>query len=185
VDSTILGKPFKIYSFSPMDSANLTKKTIRSMLIENDVWHFPVLCKNKYIGDLTVAKSPEGKWGESGLSSGLKTFHKVREQWPETKGFHPVLINMWPAIGYYFWIPEVDDYNISPLENSNRIPLENRLRVANHLRNDTLKQKVQEALNSNPEPDYSKLGNITTFRQIIRVTKEEFEKSGFNHGAKK
>jgi hypothetical protein len=53
------------------------------------------------------------KWGAGVFDGCSDVWQKLFEAWPDSEGYNPVLV----YIGFdrYFHIPEIDDYNLTPL----------------------------------------------------------------------
>jgi hypothetical protein len=105
-------------------STIMQKKTIWA-------WMFPVLAKGKCIATLTIGKTEKHpEWHvvdvRSTGSKKMDEWEHVRKSWPPSKGYHPVIVNLFS--GYkYFHIPEIDDYNLTPLY---RLPFDSLSRSA-------------------------------------------------------
>jgi hypothetical protein len=103
-----LGQPFKVHTITP--TALLGAKAgsrIRDMLEETKLWYFPVMI-NDQVRALLVVDYLQGQWravslGYANLARGLGT---VRQRWPRSQGYHPLLIAVFQAREYLVLVPE-------------------------------------------------------------------------------
>ena len=77
----------------------------------------PILIENESKAMLVVDRDGD-QW--KAVSLGYAALgHELKElltQWPESKGFHPQLIAVFQAKQFYFTVPEVDDFNLTPIK---------------------------------------------------------------------
>jgi hypothetical protein len=94
-------------------------------------WMLPVIIKGKCIATLTIGKTEKNpEWHAMELvspgSKKMDPWEHVRESWPESAGYHPVIVYL--TSGHkYFHIPEIDDNNLTPLY---RLPFDSLSRSA-------------------------------------------------------
>jgi len=117
LEKAALGEPFPLYTITPQTLFNSASGSPVSSLISSaGSWFFPVLVNGEARNILTVDQMA-GSWkavaiGKAALARELQ---KVREQWPEAKGYEPKLVAVFQATAYFFTVPEKDDYNLTPL----------------------------------------------------------------------
>lgn len=98
-------------------AANSSVSTANEAILATDNWFFPVT----YTGcsrALLVVGPVNGEWqsvalGYAGLARELE---RVRDQWPERKGYHARLVTSFQAQRHLFTIPEVDSPNMTLLQ---------------------------------------------------------------------
>ena len=112
-----LGAPLQMLTITPaaIDKSS-SSRTVSSILSETGMWFFPIQIESESKAMLVVDRD-DGTWkavsfGYAGLSHEL---NELLAQWPDSKGFHPQLIAVFPAMRFYFTVPEVDDFNLTQI----------------------------------------------------------------------
>lgn len=116
-----LGKPFKIYQFlnTTADSSARKKNNIRLHVIPlKECWYVPLM----YNGDMkdffcVLQNNKTGEWEvvDFDYQGCAAEYTKIKKVWSEEKGFHPVLIRVGINPKWFFWVPEVNTSNATPL----------------------------------------------------------------------
>jgi hypothetical protein len=169
-DDTILksnlGKVISWHFFNLDSLSNININTSIKSLIDTrihtpEIWDFPVEYKGEPRVMISVAFNDNiGQWQivDMGLVRLAKVIDKIRKQWPENKGFHPIFIKM----GYkrpkmFFSIPEVDGKNLTSLGIKHSFRYDTLMPSPNY----NLSNKIDnEIINDIESHDYSKLGKI-------------------------
>ncbi len=113
-----LGKPFNLHKIAPSEISQFKSgDSVSSIISKTNLWYFPVLLNNK-IKSLLVVDTLNGKWAavSLGYTNLAKELAKIRQQWPESKGFTPKIIIVFQANKYLFTIPEIDEYNLTLID---------------------------------------------------------------------
>ncbi|HTL59635.1 MAG TPA: hypothetical protein VL361_28450 [Candidatus Limnocylindrales bacterium] len=89
---------------------------ISSLLSETGMWFFPVLIESESKAMLVVDRV-DSSWKAVSLGYAAlgHELNDVLAQWPESKGFHPQLIAVFQAKQFYFAVPEMGDFNLTPI----------------------------------------------------------------------
>ena len=80
------------------------------------MWFFPVIFKGEVRAMLTV-ELMNGAWQAVSLGKAplARELAKVRNQWPESRGYSPKLVVVFQAGAYLFTLPRKGDSNLTPL----------------------------------------------------------------------
>lgn len=116
-DQACLGKPFKLYTITP-DSLFKYKPegSIYSIMSETTNWYFPIVLENNTKTILVVAKANnEWKAVTLGYAALGRELAKIRQMWPKSKGYNPLLIGIFQAKEFMFTVPEKDAYNLTQI----------------------------------------------------------------------
>jgi hypothetical protein len=112
-----LGAPLQMLTIRPaaIDKSS-SSATVSSILSETSMWYFPIRIESESKAMLVVDRDG-GTW--KAVSFGYTSLgHELNEllaQWPDSKGFHPQLIAVFPAKRFYFTVPEVGDFNLTQI----------------------------------------------------------------------
>jgi len=116
-----LGGPSQMLTITPaaIEKSSFST-TVSSLLSETSMWFFPIKLGNESKAMLVVDRDEGGTWkavslGYAGLGHEL---NGILAQWPESKGFHPQLIAVFQAKQFYFNVPQVDDFNLTPIRSA-------------------------------------------------------------------
>jgi hypothetical protein len=91
---------------------------VSSVIKPLDLWAVPLLNKDVTKVLMIIAKPPrDPKWQVLGYGHGSvgRSWEKIRQIWPESAGYHPVLIFAPSDPRGFFYIPEKGDKNLTPL----------------------------------------------------------------------
>jgi hypothetical protein len=110
------GRPFKVYKILKDTLEKLGEDAPVSRIAKPiDMWEVPILLNGKCVTTFGVWKTSKNPNWHPGIFHGCyKEWQKVREAWPESEGYHPVII-LASAWKRYFHIPEKDGSNLTPL----------------------------------------------------------------------
>jgi hypothetical protein len=116
-DTIRLGEPVQIATLRADAPAMLqTNQSVPDLVGEARGWFFPVLVNGKMRIMLLVDKHG-GQW--TAVSLGFprlaREWEKVTRRWPEHAGFHPRVIASYSANRWFFWVPEVNAANLTPI----------------------------------------------------------------------
>lgn len=114
--SASLGEPLRKYDITIAALRSYhSGDTVISILLETDYWYFPVIINDEIKLILIVGKNlsnadwEAGAFGYDGLA---KKLNKIMQQWPQSKGYHPVVIEAEHG-EYFFTVPEKDFSNLT------------------------------------------------------------------------
>lgn len=109
------GKPFMIYMIRGDSLEKLGENTPVSRIAQRmRAWGVPVYVNGTCVTSFEVIMPRKyKKWGAGVFDGCSDVWQKLFEAWPDSEGYNPVLV----YIGFdrYFHIPEIDDYNLTPL----------------------------------------------------------------------
>lgn len=106
----VLGAPYNLYTIAPEALAQYKDRSpVTSILSNTKLWYFPVLLNNK-ARTILVVDQLDGEWravslGHTYLANTLET---ITQRWPSSKGFNPMLINIFQANQYLLAVPEIN-----------------------------------------------------------------------------
>lgn len=111
-----LGEPLRKYdiTIAALRSFHLGD-TVVSILSGTDYWYFPVIINEEIKLILIVGKNPpSADWetGAFGYDVLARNLNKIMQQWPQSKGYHPVVIEAEHG-EYFFTVPEKDYSNLT------------------------------------------------------------------------
>lgn len=116
-----VGKPFKIYklivdSIKNLDDKKFDEKISVSKMVDPlEIWEVPVFLNGRCVWLFQVWKTKKNPKWHPGISERCYPgWQKVIEAWPDSAGYHPLMIYL-RSTPKYFHIPEKDDYNLTPL----------------------------------------------------------------------
>ena len=111
-----VGQPFPTYTID--DSAFIGAKEdtpISALIKKTEHWVVPIMNKNKIALRFEVRKKNRiWEVGTMGAALFALGWQKVLDEWPESKGYHPIYIRV--GGGPYFAVPEVDDFNLTEVK---------------------------------------------------------------------
>lgn len=116
-----LGEPLQLYTITPQVLlACGPEATVSSLLSPTGTWFFPVEIEGVPRNILTVAET-DGTWAAVGIGKAALAgeLGAVRRQWGPA-GFQPRLVAIFQASAYFFTLPELDDYNFTPMSFAGR-----------------------------------------------------------------
>lgn len=110
------GVPFKVYKIS-RDSLEKLGENVSVSEIANPlpIWEVPVFQDGKCVTTFEVWKTPKKPQWHAGIFNGCTPeWQKVIDAWPDSQGYHPIIIYM-GSVPKYYHVPEKDDSNLTPL----------------------------------------------------------------------
>ena len=112
-----LGEPFHVYTIAPDKILSYTAQTDFSSLVSpTDLWFFPVFLAGEVRTMLTVDRM-DGTWqavaiGSSGLA---KQLQKVKDKWPESKGYEHKFVRIYQARSDFVVLSKAGTAQLAPL----------------------------------------------------------------------
>ena len=117
LDSATLGAPFLVHTITPAALKQYKSGTaVTDLITPTTLWYFPVLVAGEAKAILVVDRMND-RWEavSLGYSNLAGEWANVTRQWPESKGYHPVLIAVFQAKQHLFTVPEKGAANLTPL----------------------------------------------------------------------
>lgn len=117
LENARLGKPFRLHTITPTALRSyIPGAPVDSILSQTEIWYFPIILNGQAKAVLVVDKMG-GHWkavalGYAGLAGELAS---IREQWPESEGYNPMLVVVFQAKQFFFTLPEHDSPNLTPI----------------------------------------------------------------------
>ena len=110
------GKPFMIYMIRRDSLEKLGENTPVSRIAQRmRAWGVPVYVNGTCVTSFQVImRRKDKKWGAGVFHGCSDVWQKLFEAWPDSEGYNPVLVYI-GGFDMYFHIPEIDDYNLTPL----------------------------------------------------------------------
>jgi len=121
VEDADLGEPFQLYAVDPRALlAAGEETTVGEIVSPTETWFFPVEIDGQPRNILTVTRM-NGAWEAVALGKAplARELGAVRRRWVPA-GYQPRLVAVYQAAAYFFTLPELDDYNFTPLNFSGR-----------------------------------------------------------------
>jgi hypothetical protein len=112
-----LEAPFNLHTIKPPALlAYQSGDSVPALLSKTDMWYFPVMMGEE-VRAVLVVDQLDGKW--QAVSLGYATLAQqlqgVLQQWPGSKGFHPLLIAVFQAKEHLILVPEANANNLISL----------------------------------------------------------------------
>lgn len=117
LDSAVLGAPFLVHTISPAALRQYKAGTaVEALITPTKLWYFPVLIAGEP-KLILVVDYMDDQWQavSMGYPALAREWANVTQQWPESKGYHPVLIAVFQAKRHLFTVPEKGASNLTPL----------------------------------------------------------------------
>lgn len=111
-----LGKAMPVYSVTEQDCDNYrTGQPVKSLLKPADRWVFPVS-----IGDRICCMVQVNRVGHNFVPAGGNkmlglAWNQITQKWPESQGYHPLVVVNANVPGYYFTVPELPAQNLTDI----------------------------------------------------------------------
>jgi len=163
LECAYLGKPFNLYTIAPSKISHFkTGDSVSSIISKTNLWYFPVMLNHK-IKSILVVDKLNNKWlaVSLGYTNLAMEIVKIRQQWPESKGFNLKIIVVFQANKYLFTIPEIDGYNLTLIDYPN----------------EKERQKLSHKISSNKNDlnnfNYSTLDEISKIVEILKPLVEK------------
>jgi hypothetical protein len=163
LDEAYLGSAFRLHNISPeVLSMYQSNDSVSSVISETDIWYFIVVVNDETKSILIVEKSND-EWKTVGLgyASLAKELDIILKQWPRQDGFNPLLIVVFQAQEYLFTIPEIDEYNLTPVLTPHKAVFTD----------DYQRKSTSKSLKESPK--YSELANVSNVVKRIKPIVEE------------
>ena len=111
----VLGTPFQLHTIPPSNLLDKAESTpVRELITKTSMWYFPVLVADKPCALLCVDRvNTDWKAVSLGYSNLARQVDAIRGQWPESQGYHPVIIAVFQARQHLFTIPEYGTENLT------------------------------------------------------------------------
>jgi hypothetical protein len=93
-------------------------KKLAELLAVTSVWYVPVRSRGKVACLVAVRQHDDGSWSEDrlGMVELARAWDALAQAWPETKGYHPVLVVFPARQQFFFTVPEAAPENLSRLD---------------------------------------------------------------------
>lgn len=117
LDSATLGAPFLLHTIAPAALAGYkTGMAVSELITPTSMWYFPVLINGEARLILVVDRMGD-KWEAVSLGYPPLALEwaNVKRQWPEERGYNPVLVAVFQARQHLFTVPEKGASNLTPL----------------------------------------------------------------------
>lgn len=110
------GEPVKVFLLDINKLEQLSDTaTVEQFIKSINKWDIPVCAHGKCIYTIT-ARCKNNNWYISSVSSGEKTWNRMREVWPENEGTHIIKIDAYPYEFLHF--PQKGKYNLTELADT-------------------------------------------------------------------
>ena len=116
------GRPFKAYnliedSIRALDERKFDENIpVSAMVTPCRIWVVPVFLNDRCVINFGVWKTKKNPHWHQGITrTCFPEWQKMIEAWPDSAGYHPIIIYGDFLFPRFFHIPEKDDYNLTPL----------------------------------------------------------------------
>jgi len=119
-DAAVLGTPLLLHTITPSALKQYQSgAAVTSLLTPTTLWYFPILIAGQSKAILVVDRLRD-QWqavslGYPGLA---REWDAISKQWPESQGYHPILIAIFQAHQHVFTVPEKGADNLTLLAPS-------------------------------------------------------------------
>ena len=117
-----VGKPFKDYRLATDSIRTLDERKfdenipVSAIVAPCRTWLVPVFLNDRCVRIFGVSKTNrKPEWHFSFSYGCYPEWQKVIEAWPDSAGYHPIIIHEGLLIPRFFHVPEKDDFNLTPL----------------------------------------------------------------------
>jgi|WetSurMetagenome_2_1015567.scaffolds.fasta_scaffold206045_2 hypothetical protein len=116
-----LGNPFNLSTITPQALSNYQPgDAVQTVLSKTKQWYFPVMI-GQDLRAVLVVDQVDGNWQAVSLGYAplAKLLQKVRQKYPDSQGYHPILIAVFQAREYLLLVPEENTNNLISLSPKN------------------------------------------------------------------